>query len=62
MPKVLLGDVARERKETNKGDKSGLPIVGLEHLTPEEITLTAWNEDSENTFTKVCLLYTSRCV
>ena len=53
MPKVLLGDVARERKETNKGDKSGLPIVGLEHLTPEEITLTAWNEDSENTFTKV---------
>lgn len=53
MPKVLLGDVARERKETNKGDKSGLPIVGLEHLTPEEITLTAWNEDGENTFTKV---------
>ena len=53
MPKVLLGAVARERKETNKGDKSGLPIVGLEHLTPEEITLTAWNEDSENTFTKV---------
>lgn len=53
MPKVLLGDVARERKETYKGGKAGYPIVGLEHLVPEEITLTAWNEDSENTFSKM---------
>lgn len=53
MPKVLLGDVARERKETCKGNKAGYPIVGLEHLVPEEITLTAWSEDSENTFSKM---------
>lgn len=53
MPKVLLGDVARERKETCKGGKAGYPIVGLEHLVPEEITLTAWSEDSENTFSKM---------
>lgn len=53
MPKVLLGDVARERKETCKGSKAGYPIVGLEHLVPEEITLTAWSEDSENTFSKM---------
>lgn len=53
MPKVLLGDVARERKETCKGSKAGYPIVGLEHLMPEEITLTAWSEDSENTFSKM---------
>lgn len=53
MPKVLPGDVARERKEIFKGDKTGYPIVGLEHLIPEEITLTAWSEDSENTFSKM---------
>ena len=29
------------------------PIVGLEHLIPEEITLTAWDEGSENTFSKM---------
>ena len=40
MSKVLLGDVAVERRETCKGSKDGYPIVGLEHLTPEEITLT----------------------
>ena len=53
MPKVPLGDVAKERKETCKGVKAGYPIVGLEHLTPEEITLTAWSEDSGNTFSKM---------
>lgn len=53
MSKVLLGDVAIEHKETCKGDKDGYPIVGLEHLIPGEITLTTWNEGSENTFTKM---------
>ena len=53
MSKVFLGDVAVERRENCKGRKDGYPIVGLEHLTPEEITLSAWNEDSENTFTKL---------
>lgn len=52
MSKVFLGDVAKERRETCKGSKNGYPIVGLEHLAPEEITLSAWDEDKDNTFTK----------
>ena len=53
MAKVKLGDIAQERKETCKGSKDGYPTVGLEHLIPEEINLTQWSEDSENTFTKL---------
>ena len=53
MAKVLLGEVAKERKEICKGSKAGLPIVGLEHLIPEEITLSTWSDDSDNTFTKM---------
>lgn len=53
MSKVLLGDVAEERRETCKGSKDGYPTVGLEHLTPEEITLTSWDDGSDNTFTKM---------
>lgn len=53
MSKVLLGDVAVEHKETCKGSKDGYPIVGLEHLIPEEITLSAWDEGGENTFSKM---------
>jgi len=53
MSRVFLGDVAKERKETCKESKNGYPIVGLEHLTPEEINLSAWDEDTENTFTKI---------
>ncbi|APO43882.1 hypothetical protein BS614_07575 [Paenibacillus xylanexedens] len=53
MSRVLLGDVAKERRETCKSSKDGYPIVGLEHLTPEEITLTAWDEGKENTFSKL---------
>lgn len=53
MSKVLLGDVAIERKETCKSSKEGYPVVGLEHLTPEEITLSAWEGTAENTFTKM---------
>ena len=55
MSKVLLGDVAEERRETCRGNKDGYPTVGLEHLTPEEITLTSWDEGSDNTFTKMFL-------
>lgn len=51
MPKVRLGDVAREYKSTVK-DAADLPTVGLEHLTPGEIELTQWSEDTDNTFTK----------
>lgn len=52
MPKTCLDHIARERKESYKGDKSGYPIVGLEHLIPQEITLTNWSDDVNNTFTK----------
>ena len=51
MAKVRLGDVAREYKATTK-NSAGLPVVGLEHLTPGEITLEHWDVDTENTFTK----------
>lgn len=53
MSKVKLGEIAIEHKETCKGNKDGYPIVGLEHLVPEEVTLTAWDEGSDNTFTKM---------
>lgn len=53
MSKVFLGDIAKERRETCKGSKNEYPIVGLEHLTPEEITLSAWEEGKDNTFTKL---------
>ena len=51
MARVKLGDVAREYKVTIK-DTADLPIVGLEHLTPGEITLERWDVGTENTFTK----------
>lgn len=53
MSRVRLGEVAFEHKEVCKGDKSGYPIVGLEHLVPEEITLTSWDNSGDNTFTKM---------
>jgi len=53
MHKVLLGDVAIEHRETCKGRKDGYPTVGLEHLAPEEVTLTAWDKGGDNTFTKM---------
>jgi type I restriction enzyme S subunit len=53
MSKVCLRDVAKERKEKCKGSKNGYPIVGLEHLITEELNLTAWDEDKENSFTKI---------
>ena len=52
MATVKLGDIAIEAKSSNKGDKTGIRIVGLEHLTPSNVTLSSWNEDTENTFTK----------
>lgn len=52
MAQVKLGDVAVESRETYKGDKSGMPIVGLEHITPGEVTLSNWDTDTDNTFTK----------
>ena len=52
MATVKLGDIAIEAKSSNKGDKTGIRIVGLEHLTPSNVTLSSWSEDTENMFTK----------
>lgn len=52
MSQVKLGDVAVESRETYRGDKTGMPIVGLEHITPGEVTLSNWDTDTDNTFTK----------
>jgi len=51
MALVKLGDVAREYKATIK-NAAGLPVVGLEHLTPRELILENWDSDVETTFTK----------
>ena len=51
MPRVSLGDVAREVKQ-RAPEGAACPSVGLEHLDPDEIELSRWNEDGENTFTK----------
>lgn len=53
MAKVTLGEVAVECRESCRGDKSGLPAVGLEHLTPGQIRLSSWAVNTENTFTKL---------
>lgn len=52
MPKVKLGDVAMECRDVCKSEKTKLPAVGLEHLTPGEIKLSYWSETVDNTFTK----------
>ncbi|MDR0455045.1 MAG: restriction endonuclease subunit S [Deferribacteraceae bacterium] len=51
--RVKFGDVAKESREMLRGSKRGLPIVGLEHLIPCELLLTAWDIDNDNTFTKI---------
>ena len=53
MARVKLGDVAREYKATCGDQKEGLRVVGLEHLVPQQIILTLWDEGKENTFTKM---------
>jgi type I restriction enzyme S subunit len=51
--RVKLGDVAVESRDTHRGNQSGLPIVGLEHLEPENVNLTEWSVDTDNTFSKM---------
>ena len=53
MPVVKLDDVAIEVKETYKGDKTGYPIVGLEHITSGEVVLSNWSVNTKNTFSKI---------
>lgn len=53
MAKVKLNDVAVEARETWKQSKTDVPVVGLEHLEPDEIWLKRWDlNPDENTFTK----------
>jgi len=49
---MKLEEFARESRATHKGDKSGVPIVGLDHLIPQEIKFSGYDVDTENTFTK----------
>lgn len=53
MEKVRLGDVAIEKRETWTGSTQGVPIIGLEHLVPGEVTLSSWDSDTNNTFSKM---------
>lgn len=52
MAKYLFNQIAKECRETYKGDKSGVPIVGLEHIIPNEMLLRDYDVDTENTFSK----------
>lgn len=50
---MKLGDIARESRETYKGDKTDIPIVGLEHLISGELRFNDYEVNTDNTFTKV---------
>lgn len=53
MNRVKLGDVAYECKAKASEEEIGvLPIVGLEHLNPEDLELGGCDEGSDTTFTK----------
>lgn len=43
MARVCLGDVAYEVKQ-KAPESAQLPTVGLEHLDPDEIELSRWDE------------------
>ena len=49
---MRLGDIARESRETFKGDKTDVPIVGLEHLISQELRFTDYEVNTDSTFTK----------
>ena len=49
---MKLKDIVRESRETYKGDMSGIPVVGLEHLIPKEICFSEYEMCSDKTFTK----------
>ena len=50
---MKLKDVVREVRTTYKGDMTNVPIVGLDHIIPCEITFEKYMIDSESTFSKV---------
>ena len=49
---VKLGDVARESRLKWTKSKQDVPIVGLEHLIPNEIRFDAYDINTDNTFSK----------
>ena len=50
---VRLGDVAEEVRENWSGPTANVPVVGLEHIEPDEIWLRKWEVNlDENTFSK----------
>lgn len=53
MSTVKLSDVAIESRDSLKEKDKSLPVVGLEHLIPEQIILADWNIGQDNTFTKI---------
>jgi type I restriction enzyme S subunit len=51
--RVRLGDVAEEVRENWSGPTADAPVVGLEHIEPDEIWLRKWEVNpDENTFSK----------
>lgn len=51
--RVRLGDVAEAVRGNWAGETKDVPVVGLEHLDPDDIWLRKWEVNpSENTFTK----------
>ena len=52
MAKVKFDDIARECRNTFKGDKNDVAIVGLEHIVPNEMLVKDYEVDAETTFSK----------
>ena len=51
--RVRLGDVAEEIRENWSGPTADVPVVGLEHIEPDEVWLRKWEVNpDENTFSK----------
>ena len=49
---MKLKEIVRESRETFKGDMAGVPVVGLEHIVPEEILFSEYEIDCDKTFSK----------
>ena len=49
---MRLGDIVRESRRTYKGDKTDIPIVGLEHLVSGELKFSEYELNTDNTFNR----------
>lgn len=52
MAKFTFGQIAKEVRSTYNGDKTDMPIVGLEHIVPKELTVKNYDINTNNTFNK----------